>query len=102
MCRDGSCIYILEKVHLIPCMLAGGTCGGCQLIAVKGRCAGHSALCCFAADRAAVAGIASKGQAVCKCICAMWQVHQASCEPAVCIRVQHLVGGTALLTSWST
>ena len=77
--------------------VAGGTCGGCQLIAVKGRCAGHSALCCFAADRAAVAGIASKSQAVCEFICTLWQVHQASCEAlaAVCICGQHLVGGTA-------
>jgi len=27
--------------------------------------------------------------------CTLWQVHQASCEAAVCIRGQHLVGGTA-------
>jgi len=88
-------IYIQEEDHFVSCVLAGGTCSGCQLMAVKGRCAGHSALGCFAADRAAVAGIASKDQAVCKYICTLWQVHQASREAAVCIRGQHVVGGTA-------
>ena len=95
MYRSSSCMYVQQEDHLVLCALAGGTCGGCQLIAVKGRCAGHSAICCFAADRAAVAGIASKGQAVCKYICILWQVHPAPCEAAVCICGQHLVGRTA-------
>ena len=45
---------------------AGCSCGGCQLIPVTHRCAGHSAVSSAAADRPAVASVAAKSQASCK------------------------------------